>query len=150
MGWALSIFLNTDSCIEALEKALLNGRPEIINSDQGCQFTSDMWINFLQQESIKISMDGKGRWADNIYIERLWRAIKYELVYLHSFENVQGARKAISQYIIFYNQQRPHQALNYQTPSAVYKQKIIPSKKELFNGFINQQKTLIQEDVMYS
>jgi len=108
MGWALSIFLNTEACIEALEKALLNGKPEIINSDQGCQFTSEMWVNALQQESIKVSMDGKARWADNIYIERLWRAVKYELVYLHSFENVQEARKAIGQYIIFYNQQRPH------------------------------------------
>ena len=150
MGWALSIFLNTEACIEALEKALLNGKPEIINSDQGCQFTSETWVNFLQQESIKISMDGKGRWADNIYIERLWRAIKYELVYLHSFESVQVARKTISQYIAFYNQQRPHQALNYHTPDAIYKQKITPSKRDLFNGFINQQKSLIQGGVMYS
>lgn len=135
MVWALSIFLDTESCLEALDCALQHAKPEIINSDQGCQFTSTKWVDRMAHEQIKISMDGKGRWADNIYIERLWRSIKYENVFLHSFETVEQAKKSLREYIHFYNEQRHHQALNYHTPNAVYALKRIPTKQELFASF---------------
>lgn len=122
MGWSLSVFLDTSSCEQALAMALNTAKPGIINSDQGCQFTSDSWCEMLTQRGIKISMDGKGRWADNVYIERLWRTIKYELVYLHRFETVTEAKNAIASYIDFYNTQRPHQALEYKVPDKVYKE----------------------------
>jgi len=122
MGWHISTFLDTGSCIRALEIALLEAVPEIINSDQGCQFTSDIWCKKLIASNIKISMDGKGRWADNVYIERLWRTIKYELVYLYRFETVSNARSTIANYIEFYNTDRPHQSLQYKTPDEVYKE----------------------------
>lgn len=122
MGWNLAVFLDTASCLLALESALSKDHPEIINSDQGCQFTSEPWRNALIDNKIKVSMDGKGRWADNIYIERFWRSCKYELVNLHSFETVSDARNAIAQYIKFYNDIRPHQALNYKTPNQIIRE----------------------------
>ena len=123
MGWNISVFLDTGSCEQALDNALFSGgKPEIVNSDQGCQFTSESWYNLLNQHGIKISMDGKGRWADNVYVERLWRTIKYELVYLHRFVTVAEARNAIADYIDFYNTQRPHQSLGYKVPDEVYKE----------------------------
>ena len=121
MGWAFSPFLDTQLCLDAFNGTRQHAKPEIINSDQGCQFTSRQWIEALSADSIKISMDGKGRWADNVYIERLWRSIKYEAVYLHSFDTMQQAREALARYIAFYNQQRPHQSLGYKTPDYVYK-----------------------------
>jgi len=139
MGWNLSTFLDTASCLEALFLALKYYKPEIINSDQGCQFTSESWVNILQQQSILISMDGKGRWVDNVFVERLWRTIKYELVYLHSFDTVTQAREAIANFIIFYNQQRFHQSLNYHTPDAVFGMGVIPTKQELYASFALQQ-----------
>lgn len=132
MGWALSTFLDTNSCLQALQNALQQGIPEIINSDQGCQFTSSMWTNILKEKNIKISMDGKGRWADNVFVERLWRSVKYESVYLQSFDTVKQARDALSEYLDFYNYLRPHQALNYHTPCEIHKLQKIPTKKELF------------------
>lgn len=138
MGWNLSTFLDTQSCLQALQEALKHGIPEIINSDQGCQFTSDAWVQTLQQFGVFISMDGKGRWVDNKYIERLWRSVKYESVFLHSFETVQEAYNAIKDYIIFYNKERCHQALNYHTPNFVFENKKIPTKKELFEWFKTQ------------
>lgn len=122
MGWNVSVFLDKDSCKQALCTALPGGKPEIVNSDQGCQFTSESWCDLLKQHNIKISMDGKGRWADNVYVERLWRTIKYEFVYLHRFETVTEARNAIAAYIDFYNTQRPHQSLGYKVPDEVYKE----------------------------
>ena len=121
MGWNLSPFLDTDSCIQSLNNAMLQAKPEILNSDQGCQFKSEAWCKLLILKNIQISMDGKGRWADNVYIERLWRTIKYELIYLHQFENIDELRNAISKYVLFYNSSRPHQALRYRTPDQVYK-----------------------------
>lgn len=135
MGWYLSTFLDTASCEQALYNALLNSKPEIINSDQGCQFTSAAWTSALLKNGIAISMDGKRRWADNVYIERLWKTIKYESVFLHSFDTVQQTRDALSKYIRFYNEERPHQALNYHTPNAIYEKGTIPSKKTLFENF---------------
>lgn len=120
LGWCLSPFLDTRASIAALKSALLTARPEIVNSDQGCQYTSDEWIDMLIKNGIQISMDGKGRWADNIFIERFWRSLKYECLYLHSFDTVSEAREAFRDYITFYDQRRPHQALGYKTPDAVY------------------------------
>ena len=144
MGWALSTFLDTASCLEAFDQALKHGNPEIINSDQGCQFTSAAWIESLTLNNIFISMDGKRRWADNVFIERLWRSIKYENVFLQSFDTVEQARKSLSDYINFYNQKRPHQALNYHTPDDVYTLGRIPTKQELFKSF-NVQNILKRE-----
>lgn len=135
MAWKLATTLDAASCLEVLTNALKDAKPDIINSDQGCQFTSEPWVSALKKNGILISMDGKGRWADNIYIERLWRTIKYEVVYLHSFDTVQQARHTLAKYIIFYNQQRPHQSLNYHTPDYVFAKKIIPTKQELFDRF---------------
>jgi len=136
MGWGISTCLDTASCIDAFNDALQYGTPEIVNSDQGCQFTSEIWVTAMQQHNIKISMDGKGRWADNVYIERLWRTIKYEMVHLHSFDTVQQLRIALANYITFYNTHRYHSKLNYHTPDAIFTKKIIPTKQDLFASFI--------------
>jgi putative transposase len=117
---ALSNTLDTVFCIEALKLALGNAQPEIINSDQGCQFTSDDWINYLGEWEIKISMTGKGRCSDNIYIERFWRSLKREEFYLNEYDSVKELRKAIGAYIEFYNHRRWHQSLGYKTPASVY------------------------------
>ena len=124
MGWAISIFLDTQVCIEALEMALINNKPEILNSDQGCQFTSDIWTKRLDNAAIKISMDGKGRWADNIIIERFWRSCKYESVFLNDFETVGQVKNELASYIHFYNNERPHQALKYKTPCEVFNETV--------------------------
>lgn len=122
MGWNLSPFLDTKGCLDAFHGAIKTATPEIVNSDQGCQFTSVEWINELEKHGIQISMDGKGRWADNIHIERFWRSVKYECLHLNAFETITDARKGISEYIKFYNSSRPHQALCYLTPNAFYAQ----------------------------
>lgn len=124
MGWCLSQFLDTKACLEALIRAIKYGIPEIINSDQGCQFTSEEWVATVKSIGSKISMDGKGRWADNIYIERFWRSLKYEIVYMYSFDTIAQAHVAIEKYIKFYNEQRPHQSLNYKVPDYVYHQSL--------------------------
>lgn len=120
VGWSLSNTLETDFCIEALKFGLVYATPEIINSDQGCQFTSDDWINFLREWNIKISMTGKGRCTDNIYIERFWRSFKREEFYLNEYKSVKELKKATNAYIEFYNRNRWHQSLGYKTPAAVY------------------------------
>ena len=141
MGWALSTSLDTQSCINALNSALKYGTPEIVNSDQGCQFTSEAWVNTVQSHGSKISMDGKRRWVDNVYIERLWRTIKYEMVYLNSFDTVEQVRVALARYIHFYNTERYHSKLNYHTPDVVFAKKIIPSKGELFASFVSSPRS---------
>jgi putative transposase len=120
VGWQLSNTLETDFCIDALKTGLIIAKPEIINSDQGCQFTSDDWVKFLPEHGIKISMTGKGRCTDNIYIERFWRSFKREEFYLNEYGNVQEIRSAISAYIEFYNHKRCHQSLGYKTPAEIY------------------------------
>ena len=120
VGWSISNSLETSSCIEALKKALEKGQPEIINSDQGCQFTSEAWISYLKERAIQISMTGKGRCLDNVYIERFWRSVKREEFYLNDYRNVAELKKAIQAYIEFYNNKRWHQSLNYKTPADVY------------------------------
>ncbi len=120
VGWSLSNTLETTNCIEALKLGLIITTPEIINSDQGSQFTSDEWVDYLREAKIKISMTGKGRCLDNIYIERFWRSFKQEEFYLNEYESVKELRKATNAYIEFYNHKRWHQSLDYKTPAEVY------------------------------
>ena len=121
LAWRLSNTLTTHFCVEALEEAMRKyGRPEIFNTDQGSQFTSDDWITPLKAAGVAISMDGKGRWIDNVFIERLWRSAKYEEVYLRAYANETEARASLRIYFRFYNERRLHENLNYATPDEVY------------------------------
>lgn len=120
LSWKISTTLETTFCIEALKLGLEIGIPEIINSDQGCQFTSDEWIDFLKNHQIKISMAGKGRCLDNVYIERFWRSLKHEAFYLNEYATIKDLKKAIAEYIEFYNHRRWHQSLDYKTTAAIY------------------------------
>jgi len=121
LSWRLSNTLEPDFCVEALEEALEHyGPPKIFNTDQGSQFTSEAFTGVLKASGITISMDGKGRWIDNVFIERLWRSLKYEEVYLKAYESVEEARQSIGNYFKFYNQERRHQALARCTPDDVY------------------------------
>lgn len=121
LAWRLSNTLDVAFCLEALEEALSGWRrPGIFNSDQGVQFTSQDFSGLLEREGIRVSMDGRGRVFDNIFIERLWRSVKYEEVYLKDYDSGPEARRGLGEYFRFYNQKRPHQALGYQTPEAVY------------------------------
>ena len=121
LSWRLSNTLDSRFCVEALTEALATyGTPEIFNTDQGSQFTAEAFTGPLRERGVKISMDGRGRYLDNIFVERLWRSLKYEEVYLHEYADVAVARRAIERYWLFYNEERPHQALGYQTPGAFY------------------------------
>lgn len=120
LDWQLSITMEADFCIETLERVLAQSRCEIFNTDQGSQFTSQGFTDVLKAYNIKISMDGKGRWADNVFVERLWRSVKYECVYMQEWESVAEAREGLREYFEFYNHARPHQSLAGQTPSAVH------------------------------
>ena len=120
VGWALDDTLDTRMVLDALKMALKTAKPEILNSDQGCQFTSDKYIRFLKEQGIRQSMDGKGRWADNIKIERWFRTLNYDEVYLNEYANMQEARAAIKEYIKKYNFERCHSALDYATPGESY------------------------------
>ena len=121
LSWRLSNTMETHFCVEALEEALARyGRPDIFNTDQGAQFTSCDFLSVLKDHEIKISMDGKGRWMDNVFIERLWRSLKYECVYLNAFDNGVQARQQISAWLRHYNQTRPHSTFDGQTPDEVY------------------------------
>jgi putative transposase len=123
ISWKLSVTLEVDFCIEALQQALQISQPTIFNSDQGSQFTSKAFVQLLLDRNIQVSMDGKGRVFDNIFIERFWRTIKYEEVYLHSYENVWEAERQIGAYIHFYNLERYHSSLGYRTPNTLYQDK---------------------------
>ena len=120
LGWRLSNTMDAAFCVDALEAALGHGRPEIFNTDQGSQFTSAAFTGVLEAGGIAISMDGRGRFTDNIFVERLWRPLKYEEVYLHAYATVAEARAGIGAWLRFYNEERPHQALGYRTPQAVF------------------------------
>ena len=120
LSWALSVTMEVGFCMEALQRAFRRGRPEIFNSDQGSQFTSDQFTGALQARGIAVSMDGRGRCFDNIFIERLWRSLKYEEVYLRDYQHVAEARAGIGKYFKFYNFDRPHQSLSYRTPAGIY------------------------------
>lgn len=120
ISWRLSNTLDTDFCIAALEEALGKGKPEIFNTDQGSQFTSEAFTGLLKEHGVRISMDGKGSYNDNLFIERLWRTVKYEEVYLKAYEDGREARVSLGEYFHFYNTTRPHQSLGYLTPGEVY------------------------------
>jgi len=120
LAWEVSVTLDTGFCVSALESALRVGRPEIFNSDQGAQFTSEEFTGRLRADGIQISMDGRGRALDNVFVERLWRTVKYEEVYLKDYDNVSDATGNLKRYFQFYNRERPHQALNYRTPEEAY------------------------------
>jgi putative transposase len=121
LAWRLSITLETAFCIEAVEEALSHyGSPEIFNTDQGSQFTSHDFTSVLLKNKIAISMDGKGAWRDNVFVERLWRSIKYEEVYLKAYDSVSEARTSIGCYLTFYNSRRPHSSLDRSTPDQAY------------------------------
>ena len=121
LAWRLSITMEADFCVEALEEALAKyGRPEMFNTDQGSQFTSVAFTGVLLNNTIAISMDGKGSWRDNVFVERIWRSVKYEEVYLSAYASVGEARISIGRYLDFYNRKRPHSSLDRQTPDEVY------------------------------
>lgn len=120
LSWELSITLEKEFCIDALNKALKISKPEVFNSDQGPQYTSEDFIDVLKGDDICISMDGRGRLYDNIFVERLWRTIKYEEVYLHDYRSVSEARERLAFYFNFFNNERPHASLEYRTPQEVY------------------------------
>ena len=121
LAWRLSITLEAALCIEALEEALApSGGPEIVDTDQGSQFTSHDFTSVLLKNEIAISMDGKGAWRDNVFVERLWRSIKYEEVYLKAYDSVSEARASIGRYLTFYNSRRPHSSLDRRTPDQAY------------------------------
>lgn len=125
LSWEVSTTLETDFCVSSLERALAWGQPEIFNTDQGAQFTSQAFTQMLKAQEIAISMDGRGRALDNIFVERLWRSVKYEEVYLHDYENVPQAITGLGKYFQFYNHERLHQSLDYKTPAAVYQPRAI-------------------------
>ncbi len=121
LAWRLSISMAVDFCVEAVEEALAKyGKPEIFNTDQGSQFTSIEFTRTLSSNGIAISMDGKGSWRDNVFVERLWRSVKYEEVYLRAYANVGEARASIGRYLDFYNRKRPHSSLDARTPDCAY------------------------------
>jgi putative transposase len=122
LSWRLSNTLDSSFCVEALEEAFARfGQPEIFNTDQGAQFTADAFTKPLRNRGVAISMDGKGRCLDNVFVERLWRSLKYEEVYLHAYDSMLEARAGIARYFTFYNTERSHQALGYQTPDAFHR-----------------------------
>jgi putative transposase len=121
--WELSNLLDTNFCMEALERGLLRKKPEIFNTDQGVQFTSNQFTGRLEKSGIKISMDGKGRALDNVFVERLWRSVKYEDIYPKGYESLKEVRHGLNKYFEFYNNERPHQGLGYRTPAEVYFEK---------------------------
>jgi putative transposase len=121
LSWRVSTGMEVDFCLEAVEEALAKyGRPEIFNTDQGSQFTSAAFTGLLLENKIAISMDGKGAWRDNVFVERIWRSVKYEEVYLRAYDSVADARASIGRYLEFYNRQRPHSSLDARTPDHAY------------------------------
>jgi putative transposase len=124
IAWKVSNTIDSRFCLEALDEALTKSRPEIFNTDQGVQFTSAAFTSRLEKASIRISMDGRGRALDNIFVERVWRSLKYEDIYLRDYESVKEAREGIDRYFCFYNNARPHQSLGYRCPREVYLSKV--------------------------
>lgn len=122
LSWRLSNTLEGNFCLEALEEALGQSQPEVFNTDQGCQFTSQSFTGRLEAAGVAISMDGRGRALDNVFVERLWRSVKYEEIYLRSYQSVRESEEGIAAYFAFYNERRKHQALAYRTPQEVYRE----------------------------
>jgi putative transposase len=123
IAWRLSNTLDGEFCLQMLDEALGKGRPEVFNTDQGVQFTATAWTGRLESAGVKVSMDGKGRCLDNVWVERLWRTVKYEELYLKRYETVPLLRAGLAAYFPFYNEERRHQALGYRTPDAVYRER---------------------------
>jgi putative transposase len=121
IAWRLSNTLDGSFCLELLDEALAWGRPEMFNTDQGVQFTAQAFTGRLEAAGVQVSMDGKGRCLDNVFVERLWRTVKYEDIYLRGYETVPDLTQGLGRYFPFYNEERPHQALGYQTPAAIYR-----------------------------
>jgi len=132
LGWRLSNTMESDFCVEALKESFCYGVPEIFNTDQGSQFTSAEFTDVLEDVGAAISMDGKGRWMDNVFVERLWRSLKYEEVYLKAYNSIAEARDGIANWIEFYNFERPHQALGYRTPWEAFCNKPTPAPEAQF------------------
>jgi putative transposase len=126
LAWRLSNTMDTSFCLDALEDALRKGRPEMSNTDQGAQFTSAAFTDKVEAADVRISMDGRGRWLDNVFVERLWRSLKYEEVHLKAYANGLEARTGVGQWFRFYNECRPHQALGYKTPVAAWAAEVSP------------------------
>jgi putative transposase len=122
LAWRLSNTLDGSFCLDMLEEALSRGRPEVFNTDQGVQFTAQAWTGRLQSAGVQVSMDGKGRCLDNVFVERLWRSVKYEDLYLWSYETVPELQHGLGRYFRYYNEERPHQSLDYRTPAVVYRE----------------------------
>jgi putative transposase len=121
LSWELSNSLTADFCLEAVAAAIRDyGTPEILNTDQGSQFTCSDFVELVQNHGIQFSMDGKGSWRDNVFVERLWKSVKHEEVYLHAYDSVGQARQSLQRYFSFYNQRRPHASLDGRTPDTVY------------------------------
>ena len=120
VAWRLSNTLDGSFCLDMLEEALSKGRPEVFNTDQGVQFTAQAWTDRLEGAGVAVSMDGRRRWLDNVFVERLWRSVKHEDVYVWRYEAVPALAAGLGRYFPFYNEERPHQSLGYRTPSAVY------------------------------
>jgi len=122
LAWGLSNTLDGSSSLEVLEEALGAGKPEIFNTDQGVQFTASAFTGRLESAGVAVSMDGRGRALDNVFVERLWRSVKYEDIYIWRYETVPELRRGLGRYFVFYNDERPHQSLGYRTPAAVYRE----------------------------
>jgi putative transposase len=121
VAWRLSNTLDGSFCLDMLEEALSKGCPEVFNTDQGVQFTAEVWTGRLEGAGVAVSMDGRRRWLDNVFVERLWRSVKYEDVYVRGYEVVPALEEGLGRYFPFYNEERPHQSLGYRTPAAVYR-----------------------------
>ena len=143
VAWSLSNTLDADFCVEALEAALGKHKPEVFNTDQGSQFTSEGFTGLLEGRGVKVSMDGKGRYTDNIFVERLWRTVKYEGVYLKAYSNGREAKDGLDAYFHFYNTQRPHQALDYQTPAEVFSGDSLPSDQQSIERRWSPSRTMV-------
>lgn len=120
LTWRLSNTLDGSFCLDLLDEALSRGHPEVFNTDQGVQFTAQAWINRLESAGVAVSMDGRGRCLDNVFVERLWRSVKYEDIYLHGYETVPQLQQGLGRYFPYYNEERLHQSLGYRTPAEVY------------------------------
>ena len=143
VAWRLSNTLETGFCAEALNEALDQGTPEVFNTDQGSQFASREFTQILQDRGVKISMDGRGRYQDNIFVERLWRTVKYEEVYLKAYANGLEARNELREYLRFYNERRPHQALGYRTPAEVFYGEPVEEDEDLKERRCSDQPDLV-------
>lgn len=141
IAWKISISMEAAFCIEALKTALSTATPDIFNTDQGSQFTATEFLVVLEQRHIQISMDGRGRAYDNIFIERFWRSLKYEEVYLHDYRNVPEAHSGINTYMRFYNTQRLHESLGYRTPYEVYSNQTFHNQPRQINAKMHLQNT---------